>query len=70
MFCSLTTVKTDQRKLAMGKQLESSVTMVVVTFGGASAPKTAQAVAEMAGVLLQAVACHEKLRRGGSMARL
>jgi hypothetical protein len=47
-FCSLTTVQTDHRKLAMRRRRESSTIVVGVTFGGASASRMAPLVAVMA----------------------
>jgi hypothetical protein len=42
-------VEPDHGKLVMGRQLRSSATAVVVTFGGALAPRVAPAVAARAG---------------------
>jgi hypothetical protein len=39
-FCELTTVKTDHRKLATGRQLGQSSTVVGMASGGALAPMT------------------------------
>jgi hypothetical protein len=38
LFCSLTAVKMDHGKSAMGRRLESSVMIAVVTSDGCSAP--------------------------------
>jgi hypothetical protein len=49
LFFSLTTVKVDHGKPAMGRRLESFMTTAMATSGGASAPEMARAATVMAG---------------------
>jgi hypothetical protein len=63
LFCRLTAVETDHGKLATMSQLRSSATTVVVTVGGAPAPRVAPVVTAQAGPPLSVESAREVLAR-------